>query len=103
MTKIGYIKENSQKENIFKIHLPDNENYVVTLVPVEGNASLYVNPAFLPKQNDQFYYNALQEMVKRVIINEADLKGMGLAQPVENTNPRTSSSKFTANIRADLS
>ena len=62
------------------------EGYVLTLIPVEGQANLYVNPAILPKENIHFYYSATQEVTKRVIINESDLKNMGLNQTVSARN-----------------
>lgn len=84
--QIGYIKEASEKENVFKIHVDEIDSYAVTLVSVEGKANLYVNPGYLPKDNSLFYYSALQEMTKRVIIEKRELNGMGLSNPVNQYN-----------------
>ena len=103
MIKIGYVKESSQKENVFKLHVPSPDSYVFTLIPIEGKASLYVNPAFLPKQNDQFYYSALQEVVKRIIVNDNDIKGMGLNKTVSCLKSRIFLQRFTVNTPAGTS
>lgn len=83
--------------------MPQLDTYVFTLIQVEGTASLLVNPAYLPKENSQFYYSATQEVTKRIIVNEGDLRGMGLNTTVGYINSRICSSKFTASMLASTS
>lgn len=83
--------------------MPVPESFVFTLIQVEGTANLLVNPAFLPKDAKDFYYTATQEVTKRIIVNEQDLRGMGLNETVRAYNNRISSSRYTASTPASTS
>lgn len=76
---IGEIKSDSQKENFFTYPiLTKPEPLVFTLIPVEGNANLYVNPGFRADNRSQYYYRAEGSAAKRVIASQRDLTGMKL-------------------------
>jgi hypothetical protein len=82
-TTIGYIKENSPKENMFKLDLPTELRTVAfTLIPIEGKSSLFVNGGYVPPTDDQYYYKAEGSVAKKIIIAGYDLIGMRLQSKV---------------------
>jgi hypothetical protein len=65
--------------NIFTYPVRETaETIVFTLVPIEGEANMFINPGILPKDNENFYYRATTNSAKRIIVEQRDISGMGL-------------------------
>lgn len=80
---IGYIRENSPKDNMFKLDLPETlQTVAFTLIPIEGKSSLFVHGGYVPPTDDQYYYKALGSVAKKIIVADYDLMGMRLQSKV---------------------
>lgn len=76
---IGHIKTNSTvKENLYAFKLEDRNTTVFTLIPIQGNAQLLVNPVSAPKQNQDYMYKADGPVGQRIVVSEFDMVGMSL-------------------------
>lgn len=76
---IGHIKTNSTvKENLYAFRLEDRNTTVFTLVPIQGNAQLMVNPVSAPKLNEAYMYKADGPVGQRIVVSQFDMVGMSL-------------------------
>lgn len=67
------------KSNLFTFPIGNvSSKLIFTLIPVEGNADLLVNPGFEPKSNDDYYYRSSGSVGKRVIIGKEDIESFRL-------------------------
>lgn len=82
MTQIGYIRESSIKDNIYRYQVGNQSSIAFTLTPVEGQASLFVNPGVLPIDDSKFYFQETSSVGKRIIISKTDLDNMKMTEPV---------------------
>jgi hypothetical protein len=76
------VKETSNKFNIYRFQSKANTSTSFTLIPIEGNAQLFVNPGVIPTDNDKFYYKATHGIAKRIVVNRSDIESMKLPEPV---------------------
>jgi hypothetical protein len=78
---IGHIRANTlAKENLYAFKLQDRNSTIFTLIPIQGNAQLLVNPVSVPKLNEAFMYKADGPVGQRIAVSAFDMIGMSLPQ-----------------------